>query len=694
MSRQQNETTAPAWPPSAEAKLNDPSIHKILSRGQGDPWTTFARQQQPPSIGQNPWCPMAYRGSISVLSDDGPFLEPPPGDARFPYEDVASVTGRPGHEATGSAHVQQLLNGFQIGNPGPHLPSMRDSTIDAASTFSASTAGTGLRGPLKCKQCDKVFKSQSSLKKHTLSHSRPHRCNYPACSKKDGFSTPNDLQRHKESVHKEARDVYQCTTGDCAGASQPKWWPRKDNFRTHMFKVHKMDISPDDAIAYSVRLDPKIANTAPSSEVTTSEDLADAQLAGTGNEVAESTLMDVDQFAYFLANSDSHHFRNLSGQAGVDVGEGSYSLQGFEPPDFGGQSFTTQTIPAANSSIFMTSMVSDTSYQMPPQPGPPSQGVSAVDEIQVAYSPKTGSGLSSSGPRENLSAASSQKVNAPSHDVLVNDGWTNSQLVDHLETFPVELLRQALRSKQDSKTPKNSNEPEENSHPKSRYQCIECKKVCNRACELKKHMKRHDRPYGCTVKDCGKNFGSKNDWKRHESAQHEPVEAWACDEDGCIAICEDRLAFMQHLMEAHDMVHDEDLRSRAQSCHIGRQCDAKFWCGFCGRVIEIDDIMSQDDGSNGSPWSRRFDHIDCHLFGKNGFEKKDKSHWRFLEDGAKGESGLSRRSMDERSTTASLRSGNTSHGVPYKRKGSENADSRPRKRADAQWAPRNHRGNG
>lgn len=197
-------------------------------------------------------------------------------------------------------------------------------------------------------------------------------------------------------------------------------------------------------------------------------------------------------------------------------------------------------------------------------------------------------------------------------------------------------------------------------------------------------MKRHDRPYGCTVKGCGKNFGSKNDWKRHESGQHETVEAWACDDEGCIAIFDSRFTFMQHLMEAHDMRHSEDVKSRSQSCRIGQQGDARFWCGFCGRVVEIEDVMGQEDASNGSYWSRRFDHIDGHLFGKGGLEQKGKAAWRFLEDETKRADQPRR--PDQMSTAGSVRSAATSNGTPFKRKGLEDTGSRPRKRADGQWA--------
>lgn len=196
-------------------------------------------------------------------------------------------------------------------------------------------------------------------------------------------------------------------------------------------------------------------------------------------------------------------------------------------------------------------------------------------------------------------------------------------------------------------------------------------------------MKRHERPYACTVKNCGKYFGSKNDWKRHESGQHHPSEAWACDEEGCTAILGDRLAFSQHLVETHEIRHDEDVQSKTQNCRIGRPCDRRFWCGFCRRVVEVEMALTHDEASKESYWNRRFDHIDAHLFGKLGLQHMSKGEWRYLEDAAKHEGAVL---LDHVSTTESVRSSNTNGGAAYKRKGSEQTNSRPYKRTDTQWA--------
>ncbi len=109
--------------------------------------------------------------------------------------------------------------------------------------------------------------------------------------------------------------------------------------------------------------------------------------------------------------------------------------------------------------------------------------------------------------------------------------------------------------------------------------CEMCNKTFARKCELRyadddavpwsyskfanyprrKHMKRHDKPYGCTYAKCKKRFGSKNDWKRHESSQHAQSEVWRCDTtmDGsdelCRKSCHRKETFKQHLQRDHSM---------------------------------------------------------------------------------------------------------------------------------------------
>lgn len=81
---------------------------------------------------------------------------------------------------------------------------------------------------------------------------------------------------------------------------------------------------------------------------------------------------------------------------------------------------------------------------------------------------------------------------------------------------------------------------------------VECNNTDDR-----KHVARHERPFGCTYETCTKKFGSKNDWKRHEHTQH---------------------------------FHNSF---------------PSFWCGFCQQHIPVDRMDTK-------PWEARSDHVSIH----------------------------------------------------------------------------------
>jgi hypothetical protein len=72
-----------------------------------------------------------------------------------------------------------------------------------------------------------------------LKHNKPHKCDFPGCIRTDGFGTVNDLNRHKQSVHK-VRSLlrsFLCAAPSCKAAD--KIWPRYDNFKQHVERMHK-----------------------------------------------------------------------------------------------------------------------------------------------------------------------------------------------------------------------------------------------------------------------------------------------------------------------------------------------------------------------------------------------------------------------------------------------------------------------
>jgi hypothetical protein len=127
---------------------------------------------------------------------------------------------------------------------------------------------------LKCRVCHKTVESMSELKyipkylmtirsntdrKHHLRHRRPFLCPITGCPRKDdGFSTTNDLDRHKISEHPSSFDLthtkrYQCHVPGCRSISRGTVWPRLDKFRSHLKRLHSEIIRSEEDFDEFVR---------------------------------------------------------------------------------------------------------------------------------------------------------------------------------------------------------------------------------------------------------------------------------------------------------------------------------------------------------------------------------------------------------------------------------------------------------
>jgi hypothetical protein len=74
-----------------------------------------------------------------------------------------------------------------------------------------------------------------------LKHKKDFVCDIEGCKRGGkGFSTVNDLDRHKKSVHgigDAKTKSYRCAAEGCQTKS--KIWPRLDNFKQHIERMHK-----------------------------------------------------------------------------------------------------------------------------------------------------------------------------------------------------------------------------------------------------------------------------------------------------------------------------------------------------------------------------------------------------------------------------------------------------------------------
>lgn len=135
-------------------------------------------------------------------------------------------------------------------------------------------------------------------------------------------------------------------------------------------------------------------------------------------------------------------------------------------------------------------------------------------------------------------------------------------------------------------------------------------------------MKRHSRPFACTFRGCGKLFGSKGDWKRHENSQHFQLELWKCGviPPGLGALC-GKLSFRReshttHLRNVHNIIDKTEIATKTKEAHIGRNNFKTFWCGFCPTIPGQDSpkgrvVLLKKGGLDG--WDERFDHLGKHF---------------------------------------------------------------------------------
>ncbi|KAG7103493.1 Transcriptional regulator CRZ2 like protein [Verticillium longisporum] len=368
------------------------------------------------------------------------------------------------------------------------------SMTEARGLSTLRTRGTAHSTVIICPDCGSHLKTKSELNKHKQRHSKPHKCDVSGCSRKEGFSTINDLDRHKRSVHRDTDTGgprYRCHLAPCH--NKKKIWPRADNFRSHLKRLHRVDAVDDDLAQYLIPFQQQ-----------------DVGSLTEGMDVSDSTI---------------ESFR-------------------FTPYD---------------------------------QAMPPSM-------------------------------------------------W---QINEFLHTVPKAVLEKFLREEHNplriEPTQARITAQANPQHP-----CPGCPKSFQRRCDLKKHIKRHDKPYGCTFLNCYKSFGSKNDWKRHETSQHTQLEVWKCNERAsngvgttCGKVFPRREDFKLHLQDTHNFRDVSALEAELHSCRIGRDCDLRYWCGFCEKIMGRSHTAMH-------PSTKRFDHIDDHFCGRN-TAKRSISEWKHLE---------------------------------------------------------------
>ncbi|KAF1842674.1 uncharacterized protein K460DRAFT_407069 [Cucurbitaria berberidis CBS 394.84] len=654
--------------------VSRPSYSLIARHFQDQPWSAGNLRSSDTSGGRSPLNQPAvqygsYRGVPSPGSDiDSNVL---PSDSGYHSQPPQSVfSNEPGQRSQDVPSSIPFPDcNLNIESTPSEAPAMRRMTSDQISQISGRSEKSGKS--LLCYECDVVSKCNSDLKKHMLKHKKPFKCDIPNCKRDgQGFTTINDLDRHKKSVHRiglRTNKSYQCASPNCR--SKEKIWPRLDNFKQHIERLHK-DEDEDALIKRSVFRPLQRASIGESTTVAPMD--TNLAVAGMEKSFSDNPAMNavpaldlpLDQSARrwaSLRRTPSDLAKDVcqlpshsTGSAVGDTTAASQELQG--PPSYisqrasGTMTRRESQILHANAELHIVSE----------QPALKTQGQTARPSLSNAPQTKAEQQRST---LEKASQAITGKSQSSSPSDPVN-----------LEDLVLRILHKATNSalaERDAKSPQQTHNTQESQNcntpviltqrealkasqtisnmigkwpgftytvPRRPTQgfisnakvCPKCDYAVARDCDLRKHMKRHEKLYGCTYPKCHKRFGAKSDWKRHENSQHFQLEAFRCAEAVAGLHCSQATCgqhffrarpFEDHLATQHKMLDPVQLKEKAKFCKIGKNCQGSFWCGFCGQVIELKQKRN-------AAWDERFDHIACH------FEKGKKSidEWICVEE--------------------------------------------------------------
>ncbi|PGH18480.1 hypothetical protein AJ80_04450 [Polytolypa hystricis UAMH7299] len=617
--------------------------------------------------------------SITTMSDFGSFSV----DRRVPrashHQQASRIPPAPGYS---QSVYQYPHSGSQLGHNWSN--EKESQTPTAEPVFTCDVA-----------KCTWKGRCPSDKKKHMQRHEKKFLCLVPGCTRKTGFGTINDLERHKKCIHgiepkHGTSKLYKCFGANCPRKDQDR--PRFDNFCQHLRRVHgdedfdkliqlsnrwyeseKFSAAnrlKEDQLQASLsrrRTGPASTQQSADSATTTSEYLVDNDQISQMNEainpasiyqgplpsVSGTTAVDLRSIggsiqsshdkapgssvidvpiSVTMSNSGESRQPETTNQVGWEaVSEMNCDLEPEPEPENGAPVFDG----GRPSSPFIRGIPSDRSD---------SAADGLVAEAATGLLKVLAKELDNVHLRQRTQdPASSRLFNLPRTqggengpytpsylDLLIGNGGGRrehkKELIQRLLLAGLEQL--GVRDTPPSETPSKDGPPDTTTlrDQSGIFLCPHegCTRKTKRQCELTKHLKRHDRPYGCTVTNCDKRFGSKNDWKRHENSQHFQLQSWCCEEPEvdlsgnpslqhpdrpCARLFYRRELFGTHLRRDHGITNGSKIKQALRKNRIGRNGQFQFWCGFCRKLISL-----TKQGIDA--WDERFDHIDEEHFKK------------------------------------------------------------------------------
>lgn len=472
-----------------------------------------------------------------------------------------------------------------------------------------------------------------------------------------GFGTRNDLERHLKNVHgivDEGDKIWICGIPGCATAD--KKWPRRDNFMSHLKRMHfhnNEERARNEVDNFQVSYNSSVhglmkggsargASRSKSIQVSTTSGTAQKRASVPDASMSQHKLMVemtgqghimFNQYPIGMAPATSGTVTPAAFSRGNSGLESSPFLQPHRRDMTGrnmsrpGGAYTAP--PNSDNRVRQRREMHelDQAMQLNPRNGP-----SIEDSIGIGCGTGTSIGAGTIDPALLLNFGVEGQSNklktiiAPSnHDLdpvkeleIMLNKLPPEQRGELSKTI-AKLVDQAGKSSDGQNTsvkpvPKTTAKKKADvqktfhcpyiKEKKGEYETtwIQCPKTFISASELRKHRKRHDKNFGCTFDECYSKFGTKWEWKRHEQNQHLQNEAWrCCYNDGvpeCQKLFSDLKVFGEHLVEHFDKskknVTSEEFANKVEECHLPQKWLGSYWCGFCRRIVRSEKKFGRD----------------------------------------------------------------------------------------------------
>ncbi|KAE8550323.1 hypothetical protein EYB25_006549 [Talaromyces marneffei] len=477
---------------------------------------------------------------------------------------------------------------------------------------------------LRCDKCPWVGKTPSEKRKHDARHRKAHKCEEDGCESR--FGNKNDLERHRKSVHNKCpecgpKETYKCFGRNCGHPE--KVWPRLDNFKAHLrlkhYEENETDLLSWSRNWYKERKKEEEGKKREGGIQTTSSctaDVSSRKEPPTTPTITPSTLINTLSYNpgdYFgtelgtLTLNPIGHPQNSRANAFPETLQTLNELP-FSPLKADGSSadqvdFKLPSVPDILAEV-NPQRRDDLVFRMGPESTPSKGGLPGVELFHHGV-PST-KVLDLAVKLQNRMRGFSQEE----RDIIclkLESIWEEMRTPDTSKSWEDPL------GKRDEEIATTMHEMSKESPKQDDSKCPFCFKSFNRPSALKKHRKRHEKPYGCTFSGCYGRFGSKADWKRHESMQHCHTQSFRCSlprdpHPQCAKLFLQQKDFVEHLRTVH---HAEPgtIDHQITNGRIGaNDAESKFryWCGFCKEIKPVE--KTGVDALN-----ERFDHIDLHF---------------------------------------------------------------------------------